>query len=323
MRVVFNELSTCVLAGSLFQAREWMESLIRAIATLANGHPVELATIRNWDLYGVELSTRYTISQWSHDPNADRDLRVFFRKITTKVGLPDDVADSIKDRFYLSEFRLPGQPYSDMRGPEARGLGMAFLLGALAVSLPSEDRWRDAHVQLRQVWYEYDGSEKQLHVEVANISLPSTARRASQDLLLQAQAELRLRPTRLAEKKQECFPHLRFGLDVDGQIAELPASTLALAVQKLAVLDAVVRDWRKDKKGPLLNVPRLSGESGRTMQEFGDKRTFRSSSGDPTVFERHIRIGRAYRIHCRVEQETRSVEIGYIGKHLPTARFPQ
>ena len=117
------------------------------------------------------------------------------------------------------------------------------------------------------------------------------------------------------------FPHLSFGLDVEGQIATLPADVLDPIITKLVVLDGAIRDWRRD--GPKLpGLPMIHPESEQTMQRYGAQRVFRSSNGKQATFRLHAMVGGAYRIHVRIDQRRRSLEIGYIGKHLPTARFP-
>ena len=59
------------------------------------------------------------------------------------------------------------------------------------------------------------------------------------------------------------------------------------------------------------------------MQAYGDMRRFRSADGKMATYEPHAMVGNRYRIHFRVDQLRKSFEIGYIGKHLPTATVPK
>ena len=65
------------------------------------------------------------------------------------------------------------------------------------------------------------------------------------------------------------------------------------------------------------------GKSVKTNPKFRDARRFRSASGEPVPFYRHARFGEAERIHLRFDAPKDGVEIGYVGSHLPTKRFPK
>ena len=46
-------------------------------------------------------------------------------------------------------------------------------------------------------------------------------------------------------------------------------------------------------------------------------RRFGSNKGEPQLFMHHADYGDDRRIHLRFDAQTKEVEIGYIGKHLP------
>ena len=48
-----------------------------------------------------------------------------------------------------------------------------------------------------------------------------------------------------------------------------------------------------------------------------EERRFRSCSGNTKIFEWHALFGNSGRIHFWFDAQTKEVEIGYIGKHLP------
>ena len=51
-------------------------------------------------------------------------------------------------------------------------------------------------------------------------------------------------------------------------------------------------------------------------------RRFRSADGERHLFEWHARFGSGMRIHLRFDPRTLEIEIGYVGRKLPTKRFP-
>ena len=312
MILIFNELSAHNAAPSCHQARERTTNLIRAVATLARGQATTLVSIKDFAIHQTLLAEDYTLFQWSCDEQIDHDLRDFFLKISTKISFEQDVSDAVKKQFYLSEFHF--------QQLEAGGLGLAWLLKTTAVSLPSEEYWLRTHIPVHRKWLENTGTEREKDVRVLNLSEMTHVPVVFDELTGKAQGVLRDEPVKLAERKADCFPHLTFGLDVDSQIAKLSVEILRVAIAKLIVLDGAVRNWRREMtEEPAL--PRVNPESEATMQRYGNEREFRSVSGEKRSFRLHAMVGNGHRIHFRIDKQNKSLEIGYIGEHLPTVTF--
>lgn len=312
MILVFNELSAHNLAPSQHQAREQTTNLIRAVAAVARGQSTTLVSIKDFEIHQAPLAEDYTVYQWSHDERVDRDLRHYFLKISTKMRFEQDVSEAVKEQFYLSEFHFHQQ--------EAGGLGLAWLLKTTAVSLPFEEYWLRTHIPVHRKWLENTGMEREEDVKVLNLSEMTHAPVVFDELTGKSQAVLRDEPVKLAERKADCFPHLTFGLDVDSQTTELSVEILRVAIAKLIVLDGAARNWRREMtEEPAL--PKVNPESEATMQQYGNERQFRSASGEKKSFPLHVMLGNAYRIHLRIDKQNKSLEIGYIGEHLPTVKF--
>ena len=223
-------------------------------------------------------------------------------------------------RFHLSEFHLSNGLQSE-RSPEARGLGAAYLLHGIAASLPSELRWTQTRLALRHMWLDDDGRDRDDIVEVLNLAEPTQVAEVSGALLQRSRHALLNDPPDLAARKNECFPHLRFGSALDSQIWSLPPTLLRRVVLKLMVLDDACRKWRQDAT---MTSPRLTdcrSESRPTMQRYGHLRVFPDHEGSNRTYELHVSVGRRYRIHLRVVHRPRVIEIGYVGRHLPTVKY--
>ena len=171
---------------------------------------------------------------------------------------------ALRDRFYLSEF-LHEDGVSRERG-DARGLGAAFLLDGIAVSIPSEGRWQVTRIPVRHTWLDEHGAERGLDVEVPNLSGLNDAEPISDSLLEKRQHGLMSQPSSLPARKRECFPHLAFGLDVDGHITDLPTAFLGTLVRKLILLDDAARTWRRT---PKMTFPTLSDCPKREQTDNG------------------------------------------------------
>lgn len=313
MILVFNELSADEPARTRQVARGWMKDMLEAVAALAGDRAANLTAVDSFDLYGMRLTTDYDLTGWLRDRAVDRDLRNFFWTISTKLD-DLDIGEAVRDRFHLSEFHVGNRV--------APGLGLAFLLGTVAVSLPSEERWRRVRIRLRYTWLENDGTERRRDVVAINVADRARAASAIDETSNQARAVLTASPALPADRKRACFPHLDFGPDVDEQLARVPVEMLHRIVAKLIVLDDAVRRWRRDAaESPVL--PKIHSESEPTMQQYGDRRVFRSASGAHETFRLHAMVGGRHRIHLRIDRRDRSVEIGYVGEHLPTVKFPR
>lgn len=316
---VFNELSARVPASTTHHGRQRMDDMVAAMATMMAGRAATFVTLGEPNLWGAELAPGYTVADWL--VAADPDRRLLMLAMVNRSGLPVEADEALCDRFRLSEFvvsRGSGGESGDR--VEARGLGAAYLFEGIGVSLRSEDRWRRIRIQLRHRWLDEDCHEQTDDVEAFNLSESSQVERLLELQLDQSREGLRGQPATLAERKEECFPHLAFGRDVDSHLQALPRSILRVVIGKLVILDAASCAWRLDPAVISPNLPRCHPESEPTMQRFGDQRRFRDPRGELASYELHAMVGSAYRIHLRVIRDPRGIEIGYIGRHLDTVR---
>jgi len=294
-----------------------MDGLVDAVGMVMNGRSAELVCIGENVLWGAELATAYTVRDWW--TSADRDRKTLLSRIANKTDFPEELGAALKDRFYLSEFFLEGVASRDRA--DARGLGAAFLLDGIAVSLPSEDQWKDIWIPLVHVWLAEGGSEGKGEVKALNLSGCDQAEQVRDSLLRKGQRDLVSAPTALTARKHACFPHLRFGLDVDDHIARLATGMLAAVIHKLIILDDASRKWRRNAERTSPTLPGCRPETDPTMQKYGDLRVFLDAEGVRRTYALHCAAG-PYRIHLRVVNEPRGLEIGYVGKHLPTKKYP-
>ena len=90
-------------------------------------------------------------------------------------------------------------------------------------------------------------------------------------------------------------------------------------VNRLADLDAAARDWRQTRGSLPQWKTKVTPESGTVMNNpaLSKARRFRSVSGQSAIFDWHARFGNNGRIHLRIDPATTTIEVGYIGKHLP------
>ncbi len=123
--------------------------------------------------------------------------------------------------------------------------------------------------------------------------------------------------------KEQVFPNLLFGLDVESQVEGFSTKLMPLMFRRLAELDARARMWAESAGGQFPDgQTKFRSETSRTMQRYGEDRSFRGHDGVKRTFEEHIWIDRSHRIHVFRDLRAKSVEIGYVGRHLPTMEYP-
>lgn len=239
----------------------------------------------------------------------NRDTRSYWLGLTTKAPWIDDLPEAKRERFLSCE-------ECDLPKRDGEALLLCVVTGGIAVGFPSSPLWDTDRMTIRFIEMI---SEDKIEEEAEDID--SLARLAHAAVIAERhRAALRscADAGELWRRLCEVFPHLRFGPGVEANLSRLGGHLPGVA-EKLAGLDAAAAEW-KDAGG---DTPRWrtkvtrESESLRKNPELLDRRRFRSRTGRRELFEWHARYGSGGRIHLRLERESKEIEIGYIGPHLP------
>ena len=122
-------------------------------------------------------------------------------------------------------------------------------------------------------------------------------------------------PADIWNNRANLYPGLDFAPRVERDLADLAFVQYAAALNRLGELNSASNAWAAPAARPTY-LSKITGESKATMDKYGSKRIFRSSSGSNEVFELHARLPDGFRLHLREIVQARRVEIGYIGPHL-------
>lgn len=132
-----------------------------------------------------------------------------------------------------------------------------------------------------------------------------------------------VRPGTFWTFKDKAFPNLFFGPDVEEQVARVDRTIFPLLIKRLAELDERTAQWKHSDLPHFPDGPTpITGETDQTMKRYGTARRFRGLDGLQHTYEDHMWIDRGNRIHVLRDKAHRSVEVGYIGVHLPTMQHP-
>lgn len=134
--LVLNELSLQNLTSDKQTARQWMSNFINTVKTVkAQGVKVYLRTQDNF--HATILAPDYPLRRWLNDKEADQVEQGFIRTLATGSPFSTNIANSdiqdIENNAGLSEFWHKGEA--------AIGLGIAYMLDSIAVSLISAQCW--------------------------------------------------------------------------------------------------------------------------------------------------------------------------------------
>jgi len=262
----------------------------------------------------------YPIARWRNDSTVDRDLQRYFKTLVTKSPFLDEIVDTdILHNVSLSEI-FHGED-------QALGLGIAYWLDALAISIRSEPRWYDSRLLLRIV--QIDDNDEMVDTTEA-IPHASSIKHIKEHLawmnerLQEDDQEIVHDGMTIWQRKEEWFPNLYFCERVKEHMQALPHGDpwLMPIMKRLHELERFCKDWLEGPFDQEQMVSKVTNESEVTMEMFGDERTFQCHDGVQRMFRWHLRFTpRAGRLYFYPLPEERKLIIGYIGSHLHTANF--
>lgn len=318
LEMVLNELSLSPLASDVYDARLRMAGLIQTIVQ-ATSSGVKKVLRTSSTLYAEDLAPEYPVARWLNDPQVDKDTQRFFRTLTTKAPFLVDVNDKkVQDAFGLSEFFYEDRP--------AIGLGVAFLLEALALSLQSEACW---HTHKLELTINQIGEDEEVIDSIIEIPHASNSYHVYEHahwikMRLESEKQNALQNGMdIWNHKDQWFPNLYFCESVKENLSEIYHGDLVLGqvLKKLQELEEYCNSWLN---GPFdhTKIKKATPETLITLETYGQEHTFKCHDGAFRLFSQHIRLTPgAWRIYFFPLAEERKLIIGYIGFHLPTVDY--
>ncbi|WP_238178476.1 hypothetical protein [Calothrix sp. 336/3] len=297
-----------------------MSELIKTIkAVKAQGVKVSLRTKENF--HTTILAPNYPLRRWLNDNNADQVERSYIRTLATKApfstGLINAEIKEIEDNASLSEFRYQGKL--------AIGLGIAYILDTIVISLLSEECWDCSRIELEFRCLDEVGEIVSKTVETIHAS--RSCHIAEHTNLIQESKERIYQKvsngSKIWEQREQLFPNLVFCDVVRKQLEDILTGQLELqpVIKILLELQKCCQNWDSGYFN-LEGYPiEESGESQGTLEQYARERTFSCPDGEERLFERHVKLRFCnWRIHFFPEKPG-TVIIGYIGRHLPTVKY--
>ncbi len=317
--LILNELSLQNPVSNEQIAQQMMSDFIKTVKAMkAQGVKINLRTKENF--YTTILAPNYPVSRWCND--ADQIERLFIKNLATKTPFSTDLLNpkiqEIENNASLSEFRYQGQL--------AIGLGIAYILNTIVISLLSKECWDCSRIKLE--FRCLDEAEEVISEIVEAIHASRSCHVLEHANLIQQSKERIYQKVsnglELWEQRGQLFPNLVFCDVVRKQLEDILTGQLELqpVIKILLELQKCCQNWDSgylNLEGYPINE---SGESQSTLDQYGRERTFSCPDGKERLFERHLKLRFCnWRIHFFPEKPG-TVIIGYIGRHLPTVKYP-
>ncbi|WP_324786643.1 hypothetical protein [Streptomyces sp. H51] len=310
---LFLNEKSCETEADPDRVNQAMTKMVEAVLAIAKEDRQGTALVTHaTSLMALQLAQGHPIGKWMATPGIE-ELRVLLKRL--------------EDRSPYDAVFPDGETYSDIAfhhdGEPVRGLGYAYLLGGIGVSLPLEPRWNADRITLVQEQLMDDEESGSVLTEVEVRHAAGTDHVAPHLRWIREEAKAAVRDgleairtgAELWERCAGLFPHLRFLPHVEAQVRELKQSWVRPVRKRLAEMDHAVRVWDSvtQPDGPQWGSVVTPERQGRKR----DHCLFTDLDGTPQYFDTHLRFTPDEgRVHFLFVKETRLVHIAHIGRKL-------
>lgn len=311
--LVLNDACVSGNFSSVEKAADFVVTISPSLADLVQANVVT-PTLRTADpeivILGDDVTLQsvliYLLSSRTH-----REEGRFFAGLTLRTPVEDQIVDEEFSK--LLDWRLRDYP-------TAYGLLLCAASARIALTLCDDDAWRVAPLSL-VVEQDYSTPRsREQRVDVEHIH----SKQSAIALLERAISNRRQAITQenFWNNRATSYPALKFAPSVRKNISDLTSAAYLPVTERLWELNQAAEEWGRAGGAAPVYASKVSGESASTMAKYGGYRVFRGSDGSDHTYEKHARLPNGLRIHlieCTADQ---TIEVGYIGPHLPTAMFP-
>lgn len=315
--LVLNPAS--LLAPSRNAALEWLKEMANGVAILVDAKVAAGALRMSEPIHEIRCLDTWSLADAYAElrQHGAREEYLLLLRLSTKVPLWVGLEQDIKDRFLLCE--AVGCDTKEMAQKDGESLVLCAVIDGISVGFPSEQIWESSQLTVRFNELLPDGSIVEVSATVDNLTQANHAK-----LICENYARRFENAQALWQGRSAAFPNLLFGLDVEAHLTNLGNSYLERISRQLAILNKSANEWQLAGGPAERHLPsgaRTEGQSVNADPRLRNERMYKSHRNETEYYEWHINFAKGSRIHFRIINETREIEIGYLGPHLRTARF--
>ena len=309
--MVLNHASVSVPHSNPSEVSAWLGELVMGIRHLLEARVVQMSLRTARNLYETQCLPGYSLFNACLElqQRGYREQFRLFMSLNDRQTPLIEIGSDMEDRFLACEEQT-------LPAPDGEPLVLCAIADWIAIGFPSAPIWDRDRITVR-----FNELLPDETMEEASEEIDQLTRSAHAGPIRDRYRERFLAgsdPATLWENRETMFPHLVFGPDVEDNIRS-QAHLFSTIVGKLKDLDRFAREWRDvgGSRPPWKTT--VTPESTEKMKSpsFRATRKFRSNRGPMEIFEWHAHFGNSGRIHLRFDPDSREVEIGYIGPHLP------
>ena len=264
------------------------------------------------ELMTEKIANAYTIYDWLKDKNVPQKDKQFFRTLLHR-GHRIETGNFLESELLVE--------LGDKDTVSAKGALMAFEWDSYIVSFLSSELWEKEWMEGKYVSINNDDEI----VKVRNCGILDNV-----EYLIKNERKRKLliisSGSELWEKREQLYPHLIFCESVKKQLEKARVSIQIQTIMKrIQILEDYFATYEGDfDKNKVGFGCRIESESVKNDKELNLYRKFATPFGKEEYFYWHISFPGNYpgRIHFLPDPEHMVGIIGYIGKHLPTKKFP-
>ncbi len=307
--LILNELSMGEsISIDKHDARQLMSEFINMIR-LFKKHQVKATLRTKYDFHTIIVARDYPIGQWFNE--ADREERLFIKTLVTKSPFSNDI-----DNLDIKELET-GSGASEFRheGKLAVGLGVAYLLDSIAISLRSSNYWNTPYVNIDFKYFE-ESSHDLIETKeiIKHVSQSNHVKEHLVWINRQIQSEITNGEV-LWVQKEELFPSLVFCECVGKQLLDIKESNplLKQIIKRLFELEEQTQKWTDGNFDINLLPSKVTPESDTRLKNFQQELTFQCPDGIYRRFDLHLRMTPGANRLYFYPIEPQKLIIGYIG----------
>jgi hypothetical protein len=308
LEMFVNELSMTPAAADVPTGQDRAKQFVLAMRA-ATARGVKRVLRIPADFFAKLIAPSYDWHHWLQDNRVDREIRRYFLSLATR-------APFLRDEPRIEAVWAGIDCYWESQS--ALGLKAAYVADGLALSLASRPAW-DCPLIACEIQEVVD---EDVSCRSESIHHASSSGHVDQqtDWIQQRIQTSVVNGKELWLSLGDFFPSLVCCSGVEQHVTSLPSESLANITRGLFRLNDFCAGWNTGAFDPTKVQCPVSPESASTLQQFAGERTFLCPDGESRVFSWHVKPGK-WRIYFDPSPGPGRVLIGYIGKHLRTARF--
>ncbi|MEO3778169.1 hypothetical protein ABGB16_15245 [Micromonospora sp. B11E3] len=264
----------------------------------------DVALVTERRFFDLDLGDDYSVREWAGD-GRNRDSLRYLQGMRQRAPFRDVAPTELRDGTeYFHEDRA------------AEGLGTAYQVGGLAVSLPLGQMWEETLLRLIERGLAEDDAGSvaltETEVEVRHASRPEHVDE-HQRWLCESELTRIHTGAELWAAREDIFPHLRFLPRVADDLLGLVPAWLRPVKDRLAELELATAEWAPSSEASPRWRSRVTPESEtrKALCHFPD------TDGATRLFDLHARFTPgAGRLHFRLDGARQQLVIAYIGAKL-------